>query len=108
MFHNLKPAKTLDNVGKEEEKFRDYNVDESMAYVRETYRKMHTEQTVASGKEMVCRKFPRNFLHQVLSHLLILLSHVVCYLILLYIAVVLCIVIGQLHANKCDNHAMCR
>ena len=53
LCHNLKPAKTLDNVGKEEETFRDFNVDESMAYVRETYRKMHTEQTVASGKEMV-------------------------------------------------------
>ena len=27
---------------------------------------------------------------------------------LLYIAVVLCIVIGQLHADKCDYHAICR
>ena len=27
---------------------------------------------------------------------------------LLYIAVVLCVVIGQLHADKCDYHAICR
>ena len=27
---------------------------------------------------------------------------------LLYSAVVLCIVIGQLHADKCDYHAICR
>ena len=27
------------------------------------------------------------------------------YMILLYIVVVLCVVIGQLHADKCDYHA---
>ena len=27
---------------------------------------------------------------------------------LLYIAVVLCVVIDQLHADKCDYHAICR
>ena len=58
----MKPDETLDNVGKDEETFRDYNVDESLAYVRETYRKMHTEQTVASGKEM--RKQWLSFSHE--------------------------------------------
>ena len=52
-FHNLKPVDTIDNIGKEKETFRDFKVDESMAYVRETYRNMHTKQTVAFGKEMV-------------------------------------------------------
>ena len=31
-----------------------------------------------------------------------LLNHVI------YIAVVLCVLIGQLHADKCDYHAICR
>ncbi|XP_028396609.1 inositol oxygenase-like [Dendronephthya gigantea] len=51
-FHQLKPGKSLENVGKDTEAFRDFNVDESMAHVRETYRNMHTKQTVALGKEM--------------------------------------------------------
>ncbi len=53
-FHNLKPGEALDNIGREKETFRDFNVDESMMHVRDTYRNMHTQQTVASGKDMVC------------------------------------------------------
>ena len=52
-FHQLKPGIALENVGKDTEAFRDFNVDESMAHVRETYKNMHTKQTVALGKEMV-------------------------------------------------------
>ena len=55
-FHNFKPSEEcIENIGKEKEKFRDYDVDESMAHVRETYKDMHIEQTVAKGKELVCK-----------------------------------------------------
>ncbi|XP_046841430.1 inositol oxygenase-like [Xenia sp. Carnegie-2017] len=52
-LHQLKPvAKSLEDVGKDVETFRNYDVNDSMAYVRETYRKMHTEQTVEKGEQM--------------------------------------------------------
>ena len=45
---------------------------------------------------------------RLISTLALLIISLSQLLLLLYIVVVLCVVIGQLHANKCDNHAMCR